>query len=700
MAISTGGTQRKRRLLIGGNVVLATLIVWALILLVNFLVARTAPAPSDWTRSGQFSLSGRTEKLLENLDQGVVLTALYRVGEMDEEGREQQRRVADLLRRYGDISGKVSYDVIDPLKDTTAKTKLIQRLIQCYSGEAKPHQERVAAFRELAPKILNLLDEERTKIQQLAETAPAIDKNRNIVAIFYRFTRTQNDARMSAEEVNDLIAGGDIPRYSDAVKLIQRVYEAVKADLQVAGEYLSTEGVKIAGLDGAAVEAFKNTPERYKAVAEAVNQELEKFTNLPKLSLEEIYDQVKSRDAKSIVVEAAGKAKVLGFSDVWVASRNRTADPNKVEHDFNGEATVSSAILALTAKERSAVVFVHAGPPSPIRPGFAMMRMTEPPFSSVKDKLEEANFIVEDWDIQATPTPPDVKDAKRKMYVIMPSQPQPQEGPMPPQGGYSPQNLETIRSLLDQGQRMIFLVNLSPMMMGRPYPFVPLLKDQFGVDVDPTKIVIQMMRYRDQQVPNNRIEINRYGRHEITNPIQESALSTAFLSAVPIRLEKKLPENVKVTPLVTLDESKKEYWAEANMLMLMQRSFAEFDDVDTAPPFDLAVAAENTKTGAKAVIFGNDIFAADNVANQVQYVLTAKGIGAIYTNPGNLELFANSAFWLNDNENLIAVGPRRADVPRIENISPVGLQIWQAFLWVVWPILALIAGAVVYLVRR
>jgi hypothetical protein len=63
-------------------------------------------------------------------------------------------------------------------------------------------------------------------------------------------------------------------------------------------------------------------------------------------------------------------------------------------------------------------------------------------------------------------------------------------------------------------------------------------------------------------------------------------------------------------------------------------------------------------------------------------------------------LFVNSIFWMNDNENMIAVGPRMGDVARIADISDAGQKFWQVFFWVVWPVGALVTGGVVYLFRR
>jgi len=584
------------------------------------------------------------------------------------------------------------------LRDTSAKTKLIRRLVKTYSNEAEKHKLAVKKFQKLAPRIMQLLDSECQVIQSLAEKNPKINSNRNIVAVYSLFARDGGEAKFAGEEINDLIGAGDVPRYSDATRLIQKVYEGTKADLKKVGEYLSGKGADLADLSDATKKSFRTAPARYKELADEMGSELKMLGELPKLELEAIYDQVKPKNSKTILVEANGKAKVLAFNDVWPRSQDQMGDPRNTRYDFNGEAAVSSAILGLTAKEKSAVIFVHAGPPSPIKPGFAMMRMTSPPFGQVKDKLEETNFVVTDWDVRTRPIPPKTEDVVDQVYVIMPPAP-PQRGSRMPQqhSGYEPKHVQAIKSLIDRGKRMIFLVSFT-MPMGRAYPFTALLRDEFGIDVEPAKMVLHTIPVGDKKYPDPNINVTRYGDHEITQPVQ--SLASLFPLSVPVVLQNPLPENVKATPLVTVDQKMGDCWAESNVFMLMQRGWAEKEDADTVPPFHLAVAAENTKTKAKVIVFGSDKFPINEVAGKRRLALTAKGLVGFPMFPGNLELFANSVFWLNDNRNLIAVGPRRADVVRIANISERGMTAWKVLLWVVWPLAALCAGGVVYLVRR
>jgi len=296
MAVNTGSNQTKRRLMIGSNVVLAVIMVWVIIVLINFIMGKISPMPADVTRSGQFSVSPRTVKLLENLKDNVTITALYRVSEEDKQAPQQKRQVEDLLRRYQDISGKIQYRILDPLKDTAAKTALIKELIQKYSGETGKHKKVVDDFKKIAPDLIKLLDTERGTIQKLAQSDTKFSTDKSIVAIYYRLNMDVNNVKTVSRDVIDLTSGSeDIPRYSEAVDMINKVCQAVKDDLQAVGDYLTKDGVKLEGLPADTKQLFADSAARYKNVSLSLTKQLTEATNLPKLELEQIYDQVKQK---------------------------------------------------------------------------------------------------------------------------------------------------------------------------------------------------------------------------------------------------------------------------------------------------------------------------------------------------------------------------------------------------------------------
>jgi len=93
-----------------GGMALATLLLGVGILaLVNFLNFRHHERV-DLSEGGIHGLSEQTVKVLDNLDQNIQIIAFYE----DEQGA---RRFQDLADEYRYVSPKVTYEVIDPLKD-------------------------------------------------------------------------------------------------------------------------------------------------------------------------------------------------------------------------------------------------------------------------------------------------------------------------------------------------------------------------------------------------------------------------------------------------------------------------------------------------------------------------------------------------------------------------------------------------------
>ncbi len=68
-------------------------------------------------------------------------------------------------------------------------------------------------------------------------------------------------------------------------------------------------------------------------------------------------------------------------------------------------------------------------------------------------------------------------------------------------------------------------------------------------------------------------------------------------------------------------------------------------------------------------------------------------------NPGNVTLLINSLHWLNDNTEFMNIG-RVIDAAVLEIPSPTTVRLVQVLTIFVWPVLALVAGGVVWWVRR
>ncbi|HWN81128.1 MAG TPA: GldG family protein, partial [Candidatus Udaeobacter sp.] len=98
----------KRRTLLGGANLLASLVLLAALLAgVNWLSSRHH-FRKDLTANRAFSLSPQTRKLVTNLDRDIELIAFYRTGDSAVEP------VKDLCREVADLSPRVRFEVVDP----------------------------------------------------------------------------------------------------------------------------------------------------------------------------------------------------------------------------------------------------------------------------------------------------------------------------------------------------------------------------------------------------------------------------------------------------------------------------------------------------------------------------------------------------------------------------------------------------------
>ena len=171
-----------------------------------------------------------------------------------------------------------------------------------------------------------------------------------------------------------------------------------------------------------------------------------------------------------------------------------------------------------------------------------------------------------------------------------------------------------------------------------------------------------------------------YANQEITNDLQQRNLITIFPIARSVLVVNPEAANVFVTPLIFSSE---ESWGETDIESINAGSPAP-DERDITGPVPLAVAAENGLTGARLVVFGDSDFLADEAISQY----------------GNRDLILNSIDWMTGQENLITLSPRlvtqRLMVPPNENTLLL-IMIGTVCLL---PGLVLVAGAVVWAMRR
>jgi len=387
--------------------------------------------------------------------------------------------------------------------------------------------------------------------------------------------------------------------------------------------------------------------------------------------------------------------EVVGFDEVWVRNPAAGRSEGAPERLFGGEMALSSALLGMVQKAKPAVVFVRAGAPATMPTRGPMGGGQPGPYRRMAERLEKANFLVEDWDPQRQPEMPEIAGASKTILVLVPGGQANPRMPMPPPGpeAYAPA-IERVR----QGTPAILLGEPGSMFQ-QSVPYADLFA-AFGVDAKFSAVAVHSMVVdtagTEEAVPQ--VRITRYADHAITRPV--GALPSMWLTASPLQMKKEPGEGLSLWPLIELPAGR-DYWADTVVMEAVQGQ-ATFDaGEDIAGPVPLALAVTRQVAGGeqKVVLFGDADFAQDRVAFYQNPVMYRDRIEMQYQFPGNAELFVNACLWVSGSEHLIAVSPEAIQARRIGDLG--GWQVpLQILLIAGLPVLVLGAGLLVYLIRR
>lgn len=731
MAVEAAMTAAQRRFVYGANVALTVVLLVVLLALVNWAAARYG-GRLDLTSTGLNSLSPRTVRLLGSLQQDITLTSLYSLAlkEIRPHAEKHKQRVEDLLDLYETAGrGRVSVFRIDPSEQPDKVNELLERLASkpAYRDEARPHAEALQRFPELNSRIVQAVQAELPRIEEFARADARLNRLAELAIVARMLRQISSEAQATEREVQQLSAEA-IPRYGRAMELVRDHLGTARSNLQTAVDWMSGDAQKLDWLAEDVRAYFAEARSRFGPVLEALDAELKQIQELKQVELEQLYESLKA--GQTILVETPEKAAVLSQEDVWPfrTDRNAPPPPDDDPRDFAGEQAVSSAILRLTQKEKTAVVFTRFGGQPLLEPDFAQMNPMAPPpeapFRTLHGLLEKENFEVTEWDVQAQANPPAIENAARTVYVVFPPRepqsPNPMQPPRTPP--ISDEQKQKILDAVNRSRLAIFLVGWqSPtnamIPFSAPYAFAEYLKTDWGIDVRSSNLVVHFVPNPQRQglwIPASRNPLMvsssseggaafRFTEHPIGRPLQ--SLPAGFHAAAPLLIipAASRPAGLKIEEIAVVDRSE-DVWGISNLNRteedFQKRQGTRRYEEDIAAPFALAVAASK-ENGQKLVVFASEQFAADSVLQMASLIAIGNALQLAQAYPGNPDLFVNAIHWLTGDADRIAVGPQRGTVPRLDRLKegPVA-TFWRAFLVGVWPAVALAAGAAMWFVRR
>jgi hypothetical protein len=709
VASPSAGTSTTRRLKVGTNVVLAIVLTVGIVAVLQ-VMAFNAPARLDMTSSGINSLSEASERLIRDLDADVRLTSLYFETDREDEDQPRYRQAArDLLGLYQATNrGKVSSHWVNPLKDHQQFKALTARLQekQVFAEEIKGYQAYIARYNdELHDRIAGLIESELTLVSSLGGAFGTEQEKSPLTPVEQLFTEWSSQLAKSHDRITTL-QSAESPQYSAVVNELKELYRRFGKSLGDVERHGQVEAARASGLNAKQLDYLRGAGDRFRDLNEALEREKESAQELKPLEFEELLGQL-GPTTNAILVETEEDARVVDFSSVWPPLREGMPARNMRFKDraFKGEEKLTAAILRATHKEQTAVVFVRYGGPPLFFGGF-MRGMPRPPFMNMKQQLEEANFIVEEWDLKTRETPPEIDPAPtRTIYVVLKPNP-PEPGPMGQPSQEPPFGEQQRRAILDaigEDGRALFNTGWAPgqamggFVMPSPYEYADYLADNWGITVDAQALLIQAISIAPGQYGFGRDPISMTEFERSDHPIVGGAASLRMRlpMCAPLELAESPPEGVVLRELLTMPVTDG-LWGAKNIQKYQEQATNEYVtkvEGDLEGPFTVAVAAE--KGDARIVVISSTQFAVDEVAFAM--MLTMRGIHS--RNPGNVTLLINSLHWLNDNTQFMDIGqPIDAAVLDIKDKSVV--TVVKAITIFIWPALALGCGGVVWWVRR
>ncbi len=709
------GPTTGRRLLVGTNVLVAVLLVLGIVIVLQ-VFAYKATARWDMTTSGINSVGEGTENLLRSLDTDIRLTSLYFETDLEEKDQQRYRgTVDDLLGLYESTNrSRVTAGWVNPLADHEKLKKLMARLREKtkFKTEIEAYAERIERYRNATDGLdLKMRGLIRDELELIASTSAGIvsqDAPGFVARVEDLFTQWTGELEGNRDQV-DALMRLDNPAYSAAANELRGFYGQFSKLLKDISNLGEAEADRNPALSPAQSQYLREAGNRYASLVAAIEEETTKLQELEPLELDDLLRQL-NPSGNAILVETEDDARIVDFSSVW-PPRDQGAGGRRVgfmNRTFKGEEKLTSAILRVTHKEQTAVVFVRYGG-QPLLMGGFMPGMPRAPYTAMKQQLEDANFVVSEWDLKTTTDPPKIDPAPtRTIYIVLKPTP-PARDPMgrpsqePP---FTDSHKQAILEAIGDDGRAMFVAGWYPGPFGpipASYEYDEYLNDVWGMQIDMSAVLVQSVNFevgkyvwqRDSGFMRD-VEVSD---HVIVSGPQARQLTLPMCT--PIVLSDPPPDGVEHVRLVT-QAPREGLWGVKN-IQTYQDQFRERGYVsrklegDLEGPFDLAVAA--AKGDAKIVVVSSREFAADQVAFAQQFVMGPHGFSMRSRNPGNVTLLINSLHWLNDNTEFMNIG-KVIDAAVLEIPSPTTVRMVQVLTIFVWPMLALVAGGVVWWVRR
>ena len=320
---------------------------------------------------------------------------------------------------------------------------------------------------------------------------------------------------------------------------------------------------------------------------------------------------------------------------------------------FADESELTKTLIRLISPEARVVYFLQGHG----EPAFESGQVS---FSLAKTTLESKNYTVNTLNLLSTNSIPE--DA---LAIII-------AGPMKP---ISASEVSLLKEYVNAGGSLVVMEDplISNEFGDTPDPLAKYLTSDWGITLN-DDVVIDLV---NTQNPFQAVSSQYSFDHPITQNLTENYI-VILPQARSISIGEPKENIVQTAIIMTTEQS----WGETELVAEETPAFSAEKDIPG--PLNLAVAGENAATKGRVIVFGNSIFATDEIFDAY----------------GNGNMFINSVDWASEQEDLLNITPRQQTTRTLDQIESWKLVLMVIVTIFVLPGLTIFFGISSWLSRR
>ncbi len=434
-----------------------------------------------------------------------------------------------------------------------------------------------------------------------------------------------SSAKETRRRVLDVLDANKPDELKTALEGVRRTVSAFEQNMSACNQLLTSLAERLTKVDPKSKALLDESRDNglFKDRIAAATALEEKIKKLPELKLSNVGDRIK--EPNSVLIETGNKVRVLAFNDVFpIRNSIGAGEDDEQRRTFNGDSAMSSALISLlNNKPFATVVLTIFEPPAPQQRSPFSQGPPDPPIprqqlNVVKQRLEGANFKVNDWNLATTDEAPKPEEGTENVYMVFPpappTPPNPFAGPPPDEKKFGDEQIAKIRNILANNGRVMFVStwDLRPTggMFGGggyapvPYAYEKLLSEDWGLEVDTGRRICYLLP--DSKAPDtygvsilrfNYMPVSGFSDADLGRPLR----GTRFLvnNACPIIQKPATPQGVTLSRVLSIPESETHFAPDIRSLMNIVQTVMDPDSDGlvqlpnvTRGPFDLMFTGE------------------------------------------------------------------------------------------------------------